>query len=176
MVYSYDRRIAKEFRHKQRGIAKLRSQRYYRKHRQKIRQRGKQWRRKNKSRIKRYEKRRKAQPSLYRLRNAHVASQLIDHTLFDPEKDISLLEYDVSFADPETEDIGFVDWIDLDTGEVHALFVRDNGERFNKTYDLYEWLDEVDLMYEDGEEAVLQVLDALHTMAEEESEDDEEDE
>lgn len=180
MAYSYDRRPlkAREFRRKQRGKAKLRAKKYYRENRQAIRRRSRQWRRTHKSQIKRYEKRRKAQPSLYRLRNAQTREELnielLDKALFEPGIDLTLLDYEIAFFDPSLDvpDIGFINWIDLDTTEVHTLFIRDTGERFYKSYDLYEWLDTVVLPFKQGEERILGALDRLHEEAAEEDDED----
>ena len=168
MAYSYDRRfVAHKPRFKQRGKKKIKSKRYYRKRRQSIKQRSKQWRRRNKSKIKRYERRRKAQPQLYRLRPARKASE--EHPLFNPIEDLSLIQDEIEFWDPSTDtpDVGFVDWIDLDRGEVHTIFVREEGSRFNKTYDLYDWMEVATLMFEEDEAVLLEALDDLHADAEE---------
>ncbi len=168
VVEGSDRKVlARKMRHKQRGKAKLRTKKYYRKRRQRIKQKSKQWRKANKNKVKLYRKRRNAQPSMYRLMPAKKAG--LDHALFQPEEDISLLKEEIEFWDPSTDtpDVGFVDWIDLDRGEVHTIFIRETGERFQKTYELYDWMDTAALMFEDDEEILLQALDELHEGAEE---------
>lgn len=182
MAYSYDRRprLAREFRRRQRGKAKLRSKKYYRENRQKIRRRSQQWRRTHRSQIKKYEKRRRAQPSLYRLRNADlqtdkpISLEQLDKALFEPGIDLTLLDYEISFYDPniEVSDIGFINWIDIDMAEVHTLFIRDDGKRFYKTYDLYEWLDTVVLPFKEGEDRILGALDKLHEEADDGEDED----
>lgn len=166
MFYSYDRRTSRERRHRQRGQAKLKSKRYYRQKRQQIKNRSKRWRKQNKTKVKRYQKRRSRNPQLYKLKPARSASE--SHGLFQPEEDIYLLENEIEFEDPSegTPDVGFVNWIDLDEAEVHTIFVREDGSRFEKTYELYDFMDKASLMFEEDEEVLLAALDELHEEAE----------
>lgn len=167
MAYSYDRRLAHTPRHRQKGKAKRLSQLYYRQHKQQIRQRSKQWRRKNRSKIRKYQKKRNANPGMYRLRTAAA-----DHSLFNPAEDVSLLDREIEFEDLDSGEIGMVDWIDYDEGEVHAVFLPDEGERFTKTYELYNWMDHVVFLFQPEEDFVLQILDEMHEDAEFGTEDD----
>lgn len=174
-MYDYDRRTARQRRHKQRGRAKLRTKKYYRRKKQTLKNKSRRWRKLNKAKVKKYERRRRAQPQLYKMMPAKRAADVADHGLFQPEEDIYLLENEIEFEDPSTDtpDVGFVNWIDLDEGEVHTIFVREDGSRFEKVYEIYEFLDVAALMYEDDEEVLLQALDELHEDAEEGSDEDE---
>jgi hypothetical protein len=177
MAYNYDRRTARERRHKQRGKAKRLSKRRYRQKRQQIKNKSRRWRKLNKAKVKRYQKRRSKNPQLYKMlpaKRASIDEALVEHGLFSPEEDIYLLENEIEFLDPseDTPDVGFVNWIDLDETEVHAIFVREDGSRFQKTYDLYDFMDVATLMFEDDEEVLLAALDELHADAEEGDEED----
>jgi len=168
MAYNYDRtKIARERRHKQRGKAKRRSKMQYRKKRQQIKNKSRRWRKQNKAKVKRYQNRRKANPGMYKMLPSRKASD--EHGLFQPEEDIYLLENEIEFWDPSTDtpDVGFVNWIDLDEAEVHTVFVQEDGERFQKIYDLYEFMDVAALMFEEDEEVLLSALDEMHADAEE---------
>lgn len=158
--------VSRERRRRTKGLARLRNKKYYRQKRQNIKRKSKQWRRLNKSKIKQYERRRRISPQLYKLLRA---STLLDHPIFDPDEDVSLREREITFWDLSAGDLGFVDWIDLDEGDIHTAVI-DNDVRTERIYDIYDFLDRAVLLYETDEELLLAALDAIHSVAPEDEE------
>lgn len=157
-------------RRRTKGLARLRNKKYYRQKRQSIKRRSKQWRRQNKSKIKRYERHRKMSPQLHKLLRA---SAVLDHPIFDFHEDVSLREREITFWDLSGSDLGFVDWIDLDEGEIHTAIAH-GEERLERVYDIYEFMDRAVLLFEDDEDLLIGALDAIHAAAPEGDEEESE--
>lgn len=147
--------LSRTRRRRTKGLVRLRNKREYRQKRQSIKRKSKQWRRLNKSKIKRYERRRRISPQLHKLLRASV---ILDHPIFDVDEDVSLREREITFWDLGRNDLGFVDWIDLDGSEIHTAIVHDD-ERTERVYDIYDFMDRAVLLYEDDEEILLGALD-----------------
>jgi hypothetical protein len=145
-------------RYKQKGKARKKRVRQYRKNKVKSRAQNKHWRNQHPLQTKLYRRKRDRNPRMHELRRR--ASMLVDPAALLP----------IHFWDTKSEVVGQVRSVALDGTFIDAV-MGDTG--FVETYDLDEFLEGCVVIDEGAERTLFDVLDEIHGLDAEQEDEDE---